>query len=385
MIMKKYIKIFIGKFISSMKMKIPFLDLKAQYLSIKDEIDKKIFFLINNAAFILGEELEKFEKEFAEFCNAKYSIGVSSGTDALIIALRALNVGYGDEVITTPNTFIATAEAISIVGARPVFVDVSNEDYNINVDLIEEKITEKTKAIIPVHLFGQPVAISSVLDIAKKYNLFVVEDACQAHGAEFEGKKVGTFGEVGCFSFYPGKNLGAYGDGGVVVTDNEELYKKMVLLRSHGEAEKNKHEIIGSTNRLDNLQAGILGVKLKYLNEWNRKRRENASIYREYLSGLKVVAPEELEGRKHVYHLFVIRVKNRDKVREELLSRGVATGIHYPTPIHLQSAYKFLDYKNGDFPVSEKMAEEILSLPMFPELTEDQIKYVCNLLKEVID
>jgi len=366
-------------------MKIPFLDLKSQYLSIKDEIDKKISFLLNNAAFILGEELEKFEKEFAEFCNVKYSVGVSSGTDALIIALRALNIGYGDEVITTPNTFIGTAEAISIVGAKPVFVDVSNEDYNINVDLIEEKITEKTKAVIPVHLYGQSVAISSVLDIAKKNNLFVIEDACQVHGAEFEGKKVGAFGEVGCFSFYPGKNLGAYGDGGAVVTDNEELYKKMILLRSHGELEKNRHRIIGSTNRLDNLQAGILRIKLKHLNEWNEKRRQNAAFYRKYLNGMDLIVPQELEGRKHVYHLFVIRVKNRDKIRKGLFDRGIDTGIHYPVPIHLQEAYRFLGYRKGDFPVSENVAEEILSLPMFPELKEEQIKYVCNSLKEVID
>lgn len=367
-----------------MDMKVPFVDLKKQYESIKGEINSKISFLISNAAFILGEELEEFEKEFAEFCNAKYSVGVSSGTDAMIIALRSLDIGYGDEVITVPNTFIATAEAISLVGARPVFVDVNEEDYNINVDLIEEKITEKTKAIIPVHLFGQLADMKNILDIAKKYNLSVIEDACQAHGAEFESKKVGTFGEIGCFSFYPAKNLGAYGDGGAVVTSNENLYRKMLAMRSHGEVEKNRHEIIGSTNRLDNLQAGILGVKLKYLNEWNIKRRENASIYRRYLSGIKLIALGELEGRKHVYHLFVIRVRNRDEVRKKLSDRGIGTGIHYPTPIHLQNAYKFLGYKKGDFPVSERVAEEILSLPMFPELSEEQIKYVCNSLKEII-
>jgi len=384
MIMKKCIKTFAGNFISNVKMEIPFLDLKAQYSSIKDEIDKIISFLINNAAFILGEELEEFEKEFAEFCNAKYSVGVSSGTDALIIALRSLNIGYEDEVITVPNTFIATAEAISLVGARPVFVDINEKDLNIDPYAIKEKINEETKAIIPVHLFGQPADMRSILDIAKENGLFVIEDACQAHGAEFEGKKVGTFGNIGCFSFYPAKNLGAYGDGGAVITDNENLYKEMLSMRSHGEVEKNRHEIIGSTNRLDNLQAGILRVKLKYLNGWNGKRRENASIYRKYLSGLKLVVPEELEGRKHVYHLFVIRVKNRDKVREELFDRGISTGIHYPTPIHLQKAYDFLGYKEGDFPVSEKVADEILSLPMFPELSEEQIKYVCNSLKEII-
>jgi len=363
---------------------VPFVDLRRQYKSIKREIDNKISFLINNSAFILGEELDGFEKEFAEFCDAKYAVGVSSGTDAITIALRSLNIGYGDEVITVPNTFIATAEAISLTGARPVFVDINEEDYNINIGLIEEKITERTKAIIPVHLFGQPADIKGVMDIAASNNLFVIEDACQAHGAEFKNKKVGTFGEVGCFSFYPGKNLGAYGDGGAAVTNDEEIYRKILAMRSHGEVEKNQHEVIGSTNRLDNLQAGILRVKLKYLNEWNDKRRENASIYRKYLSDMELIVPEELEERKHVYHLFIIRVKNRDKVRERLFNRGIATGIHYLIPIHLQNAYKFLGYKEGDFQVSEKVAKEILSLPMFPELTEDQIKYVCNSLKEVI-
>jgi len=367
-----------------LKINVPFMDLKKQYGNLKDEIDNKISVLINDSAFILGSELEKFEMEFGEFCEARYSVGVSSGIDALIIALRALNIGYGDEVITTPNTFIATAEAISLAGARPVFVDINEEDYNINVNLIKEKITDRTKAIIPVHLFGQPANIRGVINIASGNNLFVVEDACQAHGATFEGKKVGTFGNVGCFSFYPAKNLGAYGDGGAVITNDEVLFRKMFSMRSHGEIKKNKHEIIGSTNRLDNLQAGILRIKLKHLKEWNNRRRYNASIYRKYLTGIKAVIPQELEGREHVYHLFVIRVKNRDKVRGELFDRGIATGIHYPTPIHLQSAYRFLGYKEGDFPVSEMVAREILSLPMFPELSENQIKYVCDSIREVI-
>lgn len=367
-----------------MKVDIPFVDLRKQYERIKEEIDSKISFLINNSDFILGEDLEEFEKEFAAFCNVKYSVGVSSGTDAIVIALKSLNVGYGDEVITVPNTFIATAEAISLVGARPVFVDINEEDYNINTDLIKGKITGKTKAIIPVHLFGQPADMSSILDIVRDNELYVIEDACQAHGAEFKNKKVGTFGEVGCFSFYPSKNLGAYGDGGAAVTNDEEIYRKILAMRSHGEVEKNRHQIIGNTNRLDNLQAGILRVKLKYLNEWNEKRRENAAIYRKYLDDMELIVPEELEGRKHVYHLFVIRVKNRDKIRKELFNRGIATGIHYLTTIHLQEAYRFLGHKKGDFPVSEKVAEEILSLPMFPELTEDQIKYICKSLKEVI-
>jgi len=363
---------------------VPFVDLKKQYISLKGEIDEKISFLINNSAFILGEDLEEFEKEFSDFCNIEYCVGVSSGTDALIIAQRALGIGYGDEVITVPNTFIATTEAISLVGAKPVFVDINEGDYNINADLIKEKITDKTKAIIPVHLFGQPADMKNILDIARENNLFIIEDACQAHGAEFEKEKAGTFGNIGCFSFYPAKNLGAYGDGGAIITDNEDLYKTILSMRSHGEVEKNRHVVIGSTNRLDNFQAGILRVKLKYLEDWNNKRRENASVYRKYLSGREIVVPGELEGRKHVYHLFAIRVKNRDKVKKELSSRGIATGIHYPTPIHLQEAYRFMGYKKGDFPVSETVAEEILSLPMFPELTEDQIRYVCNSLGEII-
>lgn len=367
-----------------MNIDIPFVNLRVQYASLKREIDAKISLLVSNADFILGKDLEEFEREFAEFCGIRYCVSVSSGTDAIAIALKAMGIKYGDEVITVPNTFIATVEAISLVGARPVFVDISEEDYNINVNLIREKITSKTKAIIPVHLFGLPADIKGVIDVASSSNLFVIEDACQAHGAEFENKKVGTFGSIGCFSFYPAKNLGAYGDGGAMVTGNEELYRKMLALRSHGEVEKNKHEIIGSTNRLDNLQAGILRVKLKYLNRWNEKRRENAAIYRKYLSGMELIVPEELEGRKHVYHIFAIRVKNRDKIKRELFNRGIATGVHYPTPVHLQKAYSFLGYRRGDFPVSEKVAEEILSLPIFPELTENQIKYVCDSLKEVI-
>jgi dTDP-4-amino-4,6-dideoxygalactose transaminase len=366
-------------------MEVPFIDLKEQYKNIKNEIDGKISFLIDNSEFILGKDLEEFEKEFSEFCGVRYSVGVSSGTDALVIALKSLNVGYGDEVITAPNTFIATAEAISLVGARPVFVDISEEDYNIDANLIGEKITGKTKAIIPVHLYGQPADMKKILDIARENNLFVIEDACQAHGAEFEGKKAGTFGKVGCFSFYPAKNLGAYGDGGAVITGDEGLYKRMLLMRSHGEVEKNKHEVVGSTNRLDNIQAGILRVKLRYLDEWNEKRRKNAEIYRKYLNSLNIEVPEELEGRKHVYHIFAVRVKSRDKIRDKLSGKGIATGIHYPMPIHLQSAYKFLGYKKGDFPVSENTAKEILSLPMFPELTEGQIKYVCDSLRESMD
>jgi len=367
-----------------MSIRVPFVDLKAQYNSIKDEIDKKISWILENTAFNLGQDLRDFEEEFADFCNAKYSVGVSSGTDALIIALRALNIGPGDEVITVPNTFVATVEAISLAGAAPVFVDIKNDDFNIDTSLIEEKISKKTKAIIPVHLFGQPANMKEITGIAKKHDLYVIEDACQAHGAEFENKKAGTFGSIGAFSFYPGKNIGAYGDGGAVITDDEALYEKMYSMRSHGESEKNIHDIIGSTNRLDNLQAAVLRVKLKYLEGWNESRRNNARLYKKYLRDLELELPEEIGNRKHVYHLYVIKVNNRDKIREKLFERGVATGIHYPVPIHLQPAYDFLGYKKGDLPVAEETANSILSLPMFPELTEEQIKYICSSLMEVL-
>ncbi|MBN2072874.1 MAG: DegT/DnrJ/EryC1/StrS family aminotransferase, partial [Actinobacteria bacterium] len=338
-----------------------------------------------NAEFVLGSDLKEFEKEFAGFCESQYSVGVSSGMDALIIALKALGMGPGDEVITVPNTFIATVEAISHAGAKPVFVDASEEDYNIDPALIENKITGKTRAIIPVHLFGQPADMDKIMDIARKNGLFVIEDACQAHGARYGGRRVGTFGEIGAFSFYPGKNLGAYGDGGAVVTSNKELYEKMRILRSHGESGKNRHDIIGATNRLDNLQAAVLRVKLKYLDKWNSMRAGNAAIYREYLRSLDVIVPREISGRQHVYHLFVIRVKDRGKVTKALSERGVAFGIHYPKPVHLQEAYKFLGHSKGDFPVSEMLADEIISLPMFPELTEKQIKYVCDSIRYALE
>lgn len=363
---------------------IPFLDLKQQYISVKKEIDKKIFEILDNTAFILGDELKQFEAEFAYFIGSKYCVGVSSGIDALIIALKALGIKNGDEVITVPNTFIATAEAISLAGAKPVFVDVDEKDFNIDINKIEEKITDNTKAILPVHLFGQPADMTEIKALAGKYNLFVVEDSCQSHGAEYNNKKVGTFGDIGCFSFYPGKNLGAYGDGGVVVTDDEVLYKTMLLMRSHGEGEKNKHEIIGSTNRLDNLQAAILRIKLRYLDGWNEKRINNALIYNKYLRNLDIKLPATLEERKHVYHLYVIRVKERDRVREELNLNGISTGIHYPTPIHLQNAYKFLGYKEGDYPIAEKISNEIISLPIFPELSEEQISNIADNLNLIL-
>lgn len=364
---------------------IPFVDLKAQYNSIKDEIDETIQNVFNNTSFIMGEELKNFEVEFARFCDVKYAIGVANGSDALILALRACGIGKGDEVITVPHTFISTAEAISNVGGKVVFVDIDPKTYTIDVSKIEEKINERTKAIIPVHLYGQPADMDPIMRLAKEYNLKVIEDAAQAHEAEYKGKKVGSIGDVGCFSFYPGKNLGAYGDAGIVVTDNEEIAEKVKLLRNHGRiTKKYEHEIEGYSSRLDNLQAAILRVKLRHLNKWNESRRKNAKKYNELLNNIGgITTPYEADYAKHVYHLYVIRVEKerRDKLREELRSEGIATGIHYPIPLHLQLAYNYLGYKRGDFPITEKRSQEILSLPMFAELKEKQIIKIVESIK----
>ena len=364
---------------------IPFVDLKAQYDSIKDEIDNTIQNVINNTSFIMGEELKKFEEEFAWFCDVKYAIGVANGSDALILALRACGIGEGDEVITVPHTFIATTEAISNVGGKVVFVDIDPKTYTIDITKIEEKINERTKAIIPVHLYGQPADMDPIMKLAKKYDLKVIEDAAQAHGAEYKREKVGSIGDVGCFSFYPGKNLGAYGDAGMVVTNNEEIAEKIRLLRNHGRiTKKYEHKIEGYSSRLDNLQAAILRVKLKYLNKWNDMRRSNAKKYNELLNNIGgTITPYEAEYAKHVYHLYVIGVEKegRDKLREELRSKGIATGIHYPIPLHLQPAYRYLGFKEGDFPVTEKTSREILSLPMFAELNDQQIEEIVELIK----
>ena len=362
---------------------IPFVDLKAQYNSIKYEIDEAIQKVLDTTSFIMGEELRKFEEEFARFCDVKYAIGVANGSDALILALRACGISEGDEVITVPHTFIATTEAISNVGGKVVFVDIDSKTYTIDVSKMEEKITERTKAIIPVHLYGQPADMDPILKIAKKYNLKVIEDAAQAHGAKYKGKKVGSIGDVACFSFYPGKNLGAYGDAGVVMTNNEEIVKKVKLLRNHGRiTKKYEHEIEGYSSRLDNLQAAILQVKLRHLNKWNESRRKNAKKYNELLNNIGgIITPYEADYAKHVYHLYVIRAEGRDKLREDLKSKGIATGIHYPIPLHLQPAYSYLDYKKGDSPVTEKTSQEILSLPMYAELSENQIMEICYWVK----
>ena len=362
---------------------VKFVDLKQQYGSIRQEINDAVAQVLESASYILGENLRQFEEEFSDYCNAKFCAGLNSGTSALHLALLANGIGAGDEVITVPNTFIATCEAISYTGATPRLVDIDNETYNIDTSRLAASITKKTKAIIPVHLYGQAADMKPVMEMAEKHNLAVIEDACQAHGAEHYGKKVPISG-IGCFSFYPAKNLGAYGEGGCVVTDDDELIEKIKAYRDHGQVKRHVHKYIGYNYRLEELQAAILRVKLGHLDSWIAMRRKNALIYNELLKNSGAITPIEKQYNKHVYHLYVVRVKNRQKIMEHLNKKGIQTGIHYPTPIHLQEAYGHLGYKRGSFPIAEKYADEILSLPMYPELTAEEILEVCNALKEII-
>ncbi|MFH1824145.1 MAG: DegT/DnrJ/EryC1/StrS family aminotransferase [Candidatus Firestonebacteria bacterium] len=358
-------------------MQVSLIDLKAQYLSIKSEIDKAIENVLRNGNFILGVEVKKFEEEVARYTGVKYAIGVNSGTDALFLALKSLNIGSGDEVIIPSFSFFATAGVISLTGAKPVFVDIRPDTYNIDTTQIKDKITKNTKAIIPVHLYGQPVDLDEILSIAKEYNLKIIEDSAQAIGAEYKGRKVCSFGDIGALSFYPTKNLGACGDAGMILTNSEELAKKLKSLRTHGESKKYIHSHIGINSRLDELQAVILHTKFKYLEVWNEKRRRNAKIYNNLLKN--VVIPYELDFVKHVYHQYTVRVKEREKLQKYLQEKGISTAIHYPCPIHLQEAYQKLGY-NVNLPESEKAAKEVLSLPNYPEISEEAITYVaCNI------
>ncbi len=365
-------------------MNIPFVDLKKQYDSIKEEIDLAISRVIKNTAFIGGSFLKSFEDAFAAFCQVKNCVGVGNGTDALFITLKALGVGQGDEVITASNSFIATSEAISMTGAKVVFVDINPKTYNIDVDKIEEKVTERTKVIIPVHLFGQPADMDLILDIAGKHNLKIIEDAAQAHGAVYKGRKIGSIGDVACFSFYPGKNLGAYGDGGAIVTDSDELAEKARMIANHGRMDKYNHKFEGVNSRLDGIQAAILEVKLKHLSEWNERRRQNAHIYFNHLKGNGVVTPLEIPQVQAVYHLYVVRVMDgkRERLQDYLKSHGIATGIHYPIALPNLMAYEYLNHKEVDFDEATKASREILSLPMFPELEESQIAFVAGKVNE---
>ncbi|MCK4353175.1 DegT/DnrJ/EryC1/StrS family aminotransferase [candidate division WOR-3 bacterium] len=357
-------------------MKVPFINLKRQYLLMKREINEAIEGVLKKGWFILGENVERFEQEFANYCGAEYGIGMGSGTEALAFTLLACGVKEGDEVITVSTTASATVLAISFARATPVFVDVDPGAYTMDSTRIEEKITNRTKVILPVHLYGQPADMDPVLDIANAHKLLVIEDASQSHGAEYKGKKVGSIGDIGCFSFYPTKNLGAYGDGGIVVTDNEKIAEKVRMLRNYGEKEKYKAQLKGYNSRLDELQAAILIVKLKKLDKWNEKRREIAELYSSLIKNPAIMTPNEAPYAKHVYHLYVVRSKTRSKLKNYLKSQGIETIIHYPLPVHLQDAYQGLGYKVGSLPVSERIANEVLSLPLYPELSDKEIDYI---------
>jgi dTDP-4-amino-4,6-dideoxygalactose transaminase len=363
-------------------MNIPFVDLKSQYHSIQTEILSAIQDVLENSSFILGPAVGEFENNFAEAIGVKHAIGVNNGTSALHLALLAIGVEPGDEVITTPHTFIATAEAISACGARPVFVDIDPEPFTIDPSKIEKVITPKTKVILPVHLYGQAADLDPIITIATKHKLFVLEDACQAHFAEYKNRKVGGIGDLAAFSFYPGKNLGAYGEGGAVTTLRNEWAENIRSLRDHGSSQKYFHQYIGFNYRLEGIQAAVLNVKLKYIEKWTELRRHHAHTYSEKLKNIdEIKTPREMSYGKHVFHLYVIRAKNRDQLQVFLKEKGISTGLHYPVPVHLQEAYRSLGYREGDFPITETAAHEILSLPLFPELTGEQIDFTVQALK----
>jgi len=366
-------------------MNVPFVDLKSQYISIKEEVLTEINEVLDNTAYICGKKTKKFEDGFSKLHNTKYSVGLSSGTEALHVALWALGIKARDEVIVPVNTFIATSEGISLCGAKPVFVDNDERTYNIDVNKIEQAITKNTKAILPVHLYGQPAEMDTINEIAKKHNLFVVEDCSQAHLANYRGKKIGSLGIIGTFSFYPGKNLGAYGEAGAVTTNDETLYSKMLRYRQHGSVEKYIHDFEGHNYRMEEIQAGVLNVKIKYIENWTSQRRKAAALYTKTFNSLgleQVTPPYHPDYVEPVYHLYIIRVQNREKLVEHLSASGIQTGLHYPIPLHEQRAYGHMGYKPSDFPVASKYAKEILSIPMYPEMTDDMVYYVAEKIKE---
>lgn len=361
-------------------MTIPILDLKEQYVAHREEIDTAILSVVESGYFILGPNVQALEKEVAKYVSCQYGVGVASGTDALRLALAALNIGSGDEVITTPFTFVATASTISHAGAIPVFVDIDPRTFNLKPDQVQRAITGRTKAIVPVHLFGQPAETGPIVEIARRHGLRVVEDAAQAIGAEENGQRVGSFGDVSCFSFYPTKNLGAYGDGGMVTTNDPALAEKIDVLRRQGSKRKYHNVMLGFNSRLDEIQAALLRVKLKYLEEWTAKRQDIARRYSELLSPLGVETPYERPDVRHVYHQYTIRVSRRDELRAYLQEQGIGSMIYYPVPLHRSKLYAHLDYPVGSLPVSEAAAREVLSLPMYPELTEQQIQIVAEVM-----
>lgn len=372
---------------------IPLVDLKAQYSSLKPDIDAAIARVLESGQFALGPAVEAFERDFAAYCGTTYSVAVNSGTSALHVALLTAGVRPGDEVITVPFTFVATVAAIEHAGARPVFVDIEPDYYTMDPSALERAITPRTRAIVPVHLFGQPADMSPIIETARRHRLAVIEDACQAHGAEYHGQRVGSIGDVGCFSFYPAKNLGAFGEGGAVVTSNPEYAETVRLLRSWGEKTRYEHSIKAFNYRMDGIQGAILGVKLKHLERWTEARRSHADTYRRLLTDLGAEAPRakaaaatvqpplERPGVRHVYYIYSVRVLQRDAWRARLAEMQIQTGIHYPIPVHLQPAYRDLGYKAGDFPVSETIAREVLTLPLFPEMTARQIETVAGVLR----
>jgi dTDP-4-amino-4,6-dideoxygalactose transaminase len=364
---------------------VPFVDLKTQYTSLKPQMDAAVQGVLERAAFILGRQLAEFEQAFAAYIGVKHCVGVSSGTDALEMALRACGIGPGDEVITVPNTYIATCEAITQVGATIRWVDADPRTYDMDPANVEVAITPRTKALLPVHLYGQPAEMGLIMAMARKHGLKVLEDCAQAHGATYHGQKAGTFGDAACFSFYPAKNLGAYGDGGAVLTNDDAVADTVRLLRNHGQREKYVHLIEGYCHRLDNLQAAVLGVKLLHLDQWNAARRSHAALYDKLLAGVPgVVPPYVAPGVEHVYHLYVVQVPDRDRVQAALKAAGIETGIHYPIPLHEQPAYARLGHRPEDFPVSHTLGPRILSLPMYPELGDEQLHYVVDTLKKAV-
>ncbi len=370
-------------------MNVPYFDLTAQYAELRDEIRAALDRVCQKASFILGEEVAAFEESFARYCEVKHCVALNSGTSALHLALLSAGVGPGDEVITTANTFIATAEAISYTGATPVFVDIDPATANLDPALIAPAVSSRTKAVVPVHLYGRPAEMNTILEIAKRHNLVVIEDACQAHGARYHGKRVGGFGHSGVFSFYPGKNLGAYGEGGALTTNSDDVARFVREIRTHGESKRYFHDRVGYNYRMEGFQGAVLSVKLKYLDRWNAKRQEFAKLYCDRLKedsrrNSRIRLPQDSPGSESVYHLFTPWVPNRDAVREELARRGIQTAVHYPVPVHLQKAYAQLGYKPGSLPHTEKACAEVLSMPLFPEMTCEQVVYAADTLSEIV-
>ena len=365
-------------------MRIPLVDLKNQYQNIKEEVLSEISEALDSMQLFLGKNVQALESEFAGFCGTEFAIGVSSGTDALHIALRACGIGPGDEVITVSHTFIATVEAIILAGAKPVLVDINPETYNMDTSQLKKAITSKTKAIIPVFMYGHPADMDPIIGIARAHGLKIIEDACQAHGSEYKGRRAGSIGDVGCFSFYFTKNLGAYGEGGIITTSDPEIAQQCRMLRDHGQNEKYRHATIGMNGRLDELQAAVLRIKLPHLEDWIEKRRSLAQAYNEGLPD-SIIKPQEMPWAKHVYHLYVVRIPEREQLREWLESKGIGTGMHYPIPVHLQEAWRASGGEKLSLPVTESITKEILSLPIYPELTIEEVDIVCKHVREFID